>query len=99
MAKSRYRQALERPTRPGGMGWKYADQESSQAATAQLFGGICGLSPQGIFDWAMKHDVHLMRDISKSDQLPNGALLIAVLNDVPITWARADLDKPNREPQ
>jgi hypothetical protein len=84
-----YAEALKYPTGPGRKGWKYAPAESTQAASAQVLGGRNCLSPAPLYDWAQRHGVDLLRDVTKEDQEPSGSLLIALLNDAPLDTARA----------
>lgn len=86
--KSVYERALARPTGPGGKGWAHADPESVQAAAARALGGLQCLDPEHLFTWAQKFNVRMPHDITKVDEEPFGALLVAVLNDVTLAEAR-----------
>lgn len=83
-----YQQALAEPTSKGGMGWSKAFPHNIQAALAQALGAQFCLNPQAIWDWANRHDVHLMKERKRVMQ-PD-VLLVAVLND----W---DLNRTEQE--
>lgn len=97
----KYLEALNYPTRPGGRGWKYAPRESNQAGLARALGGTCCLVPEYLYDWAQHHKIDLLRDVTREDLEPLGALLVAVLNGIPIKEARlaiAVADSTHHEP-
>ena len=83
-----YKRALAAPAR-SGVGWAHANRESTQAAAAQAIGAVCCLRPEALFDWATRHGIYLLHDLTADDKAALGPLLLAVLNDWGIEEARA----------
>jgi hypothetical protein len=87
--KSAYEEALQRPISKN-IGWKYADDESMQAATAQMLAQRHCLNPENVFNWAKKHDVDLCKNPALLYKF-NDVLLVAVLNDYDLEKAIKEL--------
>jgi hypothetical protein len=77
--KSAYEEALHRPIKEG-IGWKYADAESMQAARAKSLAQQHCLNPEAVFNWAQRHNVDLHKNTTLLYEF-NDVLLSAVLND------------------
>jgi hypothetical protein len=77
--KSAYEEALHRPIKDG-VGWKYADAESMQAAYAKSLALKHCLRPEAVFNWAQRHNVDLHKNMVLLYEF-NDVLLVAILND------------------
>ena len=87
-----YQQALAAPTRPGADGWKYAGEESVQAAAARIFGERMKMDGELIYNWANKYGVILCSVKFVQKHMRNKfAILIAALRDIPLEQAEKEL--------